>query len=214
MFELLSKDVSEYAEAYTTPESKILQQLNRETHIKVLNPRMLSGHMQGMMLQMISHMIRPERILELGTYTGYSAICLAQGLSTNGIIHTIEYNIEQKEIITRYINEAGLQNKIKLMIGDAMEIIPTLTDTYNLVFIDADKENYLNYYEMIMPKLRAGGFILIDNVLWDGKVLYPGKYTDEETKTIVALNEHIKNDTRVEQLLLPFRDGLSIVRKK
>ena len=210
----LRKEIEAYAERMTTPETEILHQLSRETHLKVLRPRMLSGNMQGKLLQFISQMLKPERILEIGTYTGYSAICLAKGLKNNGLLHTIDNNPELEDIIKKYINKAGLQENIVLHIGEALNIIPTLEENFDLVFLDADKENYMQYYELSLAKLNKGGVIIADNVLWNGKVLYEPSKKDIETQSIIELNNHIVNDPRVENLLLPFRDGLMIVRKK
>lgn len=206
-------DIESYAEAYSTDETPVLKKLNRETHLKVYYPRMLSGKQQGMLLKLISHMINPGRILEIGTFTGYSAICLAEGLPENGILHTIEINPESEEIILKYFAEAGLQKKIKLHIGDAVDIIPTIEERFDLVFIDADKENYLDYYNLVFDKVKNGGFILADNVLWGGKVLNETTSSDPETTGIKRFNEFIKNDNRVEKLLLPLRDGIMIIRK-
>ncbi len=210
----LPKEIEAYAERMTTPETEILHQLSRETHLKVLRPRMLSGNMQGKLLQFISQMLKPERILEIGTYTGYSAICLAKGLKNNGLLHTIDNNPELEDIIKKYINKAGLQENIVLHIGEALNIIPTLEENFDLVFLDADKENYMQYYELSLAKLNKGGVIIADNVLWNGKVLYEPSKKDIETQSIIELNNHIVNDPRVENLLLPFRDGLMIARKK
>lgn len=210
----LPKEIEAYAERMTTPETEILHQLSRETHLKVLRPRMLSGNMQGKLLQFISQMLKPERILEIGTYTGYSAICLAKGLNNNGLLHTIDNNPELEDIIKKYINKAGLQENIVLHIGEALNIIPTLEENFDLVFLDADKENYMQYYELSLAKLNKGGVIIADNVLWNGKVLYEPSKKDIETQSIIELNNHIVNDPRVENLLLPFRDGLMIARKK
>jgi predicted O-methyltransferase YrrM len=206
-------EIIEYAENFSSEESLVLKKLNRETHVKVLYPRMLSGRTQGNFLKMISRMIKPEKILEIGTFTGYSAICLAEGLSEKGMLHTIEINPELEEIILKYFNEAGVSEKINLHIGDAVEIIPTLDETFDLVFIDADKENYLNYYNLVFDKVKNGGFIIADNVLWDGKVLNEPLSSDTETKAIREFNSFIQQDERVENLLLPLRDGLMLIRK-
>ncbi len=208
------KDLEDYAERMTTDESDVLYQLARETNIKVLRPRMLCGKLQGKLLNIISHMIKPGRILELGTYTGYSAICLAQGLPANGLMHTIEKNPELEDIIIKYISKAGLKDKIKLHIGDALDIIPTLDEVFELVYIDADKENYPEYYKMAMGKLAKGGVIIADNVLWSGKVLKESEKDDKETRAIIKFNNIVAADRRTENLLLPFRDGLMIIRKK
>ncbi len=202
-----------YITDHTSAEQEVLRELNRETHVKVLFPRMMSGHLQGKFLQMVSWMIRPGRVLEIGTYTGYSAICLAGGLKEQGVVHTIEINPELEDIILKYVVKAGLSDKIKLHIGDAIDIIPDLDETFDLVFIDADKENYLNYYHLVFDKVREGGFILADNALWDGKVVEEKKRYDKETEGIIKFNDFVQNDDRVENVLLPVRDGIMIVRK-
>lgn len=212
--DFISKGISEYAEKTTSPESEVLKQLERETHIKVLRSRMLSGKMQGRLLQFISQMINPEKILDIGTYTGYSAISLAQGLKKNGVLHTIENNPELEDIIKKYIKKSGLDNKIVLHIGNAMEVFPELHDNFDLTFIDADKENYINYYEEALKITKTGGFIIADNVLWSGKVLKSTEKKDTETEAIKKFNKHVAKDRRTENLLLPFRDGLMIIRKK
>ncbi len=209
---MIDPDIMKYAEMHTQVESAVLKELNRETHLKILKPRMLSGHTQGQLLQLISCMIKPKQILEIGTFTGYSAICLAEGLAEKGMIHTIEYNPELEDIILKYFGKANMNRKAKLYIGQALEIIPTINEVFDLVFIDADKENYLNYYRMVFDKVKNGGFILADNVLWDGKVVTESK--DRETIGIIEFNDFVQNDNRVENLLLPFRDGLMVVRKK
>lgn len=212
--DFIPESISNYAELHTKKEDAVLMELNRETWTKVLRPRMLSGHLQGKILEMFSKMINPEKILEIGTYTGYSAICLAKGLKSNGILHTIDINDELEELIDKYIKNAGLTSKIKLHIGNAMEVIPTLSEKWDLVFIDADKENYSNYYNLVFENVKPGGYIIADNVLWSGKVL--GKYEeqDEETKAIMDFNLKIQEDHRIENVLLPVRDGLMVIRKK
>lgn len=213
-------DLLAYAESHSSPELPILADLNRETHLTQVYPRMLAGHMQGTLLRMFSRMIRPSRILEIGTFTGYSALCLADGLvprqetAEGGWgLHTIEVNPEQEQLIRRYFREAGAGEKITLHIGDATLIIPTLEYSWDLVYIDADKPNYLEYYQMVLPRVRQGGFILADNTLWDGKVLLPAEKMDKDAEGISAFNEFVQSDSRVENLLLPFRDGLMIARK-
>jgi len=210
---MMETDINDYAEAFSSPEPDILKKLNRETNVKMVFPRMLSGHLQGTLLKMISCMARPETILEIGTFTGYSSICLAEGLAEKGLLHTIEINPEFEDIIRKYYNETKLSEKIILHIGNALDIIPSITYMFDLVFIDADKENYLNYYKLVFDKVKNGGFILADNVLWNGKVLKKPLPSDTETKAIKEFNEFIKNDKRVENLLLPFRDGLMLIRK-
>lgn len=205
--------ITEYAVSVGSEELPVLAALDRETHLKVLNPRMLSGHLQGNLLQMISKMIQPSYILEIGTYTGYSAICLAQGLADKGKLITIDINEELEEMVHRYIKIAALEDKIDMHLGHALDIIPTLDYVFDLVFIDADKENYANYYQLVIDKVRPGGYIIADNVLWDGKVLHPEKHTDAETVGIIEFNNLIKADKRVEKVLLPIRDGLFVIRK-
>lgn len=212
--DFLPKEIEEYALKNSDAELDVLKRLNRETHLKMTMPQMLSGHMQGLMLQMFSKMIRPKNILEIGTFTGYSAICLAQGLQEGGKLHTIDVNEEFKEIITRYIKEAGLQGKIQLHIGSAVNILPTLKEEFDLVFIDADKENYSTYYDLVFPKVKHGGFIIADNVLWSGKVLNSPMKMDVETKSLYEYSQKIQSDSQVENVLLPLRDGLMIARKK
>lgn len=211
---LIHPDIEKYAQQYSSPESDVLKRLNRETHAKVLRPRMLSGHMQGKLLEMISFMLRPERIVEIGTYTGYSAICLARGLKPGGKLHTIDHNPELEDFTRSFFDEAGLSSVIEYHIGEASDILPGLKGPFDLAFIDADKENYLHYYEVIMNKVRAGGIILADNVLWSGKVLSEtAAKADVEAEALMEFNKFVQGDHRVENLLLPFRDGLSVIRK-
>ncbi len=212
--EFIDENIEQYALAHSQPENSVLSKLNRETHAKVMQPRMLSGHMQGNFLTMISKMVKPDRILEIGTYTGYSAICLAQGLSDNGKLYTIDVNEELEGMVKKYIKEAGLEDKINVLIGDAMKIIPSLKEQFDIVFIDADKKNYSNYYDLVFDKVRSGGYIIADNVLWSGKVLDLQKNKDSDTLLIDAFNKKVHADERVEHMLLPLRDGLMIVRKK
>lgn len=212
--DFLPERIEEYVLKNTSPESEVLQKLNRETYSKVLIPRMLSGHLQGRVLSMLSQMIQPSTILEIGTYTGYSAICLAEGLKENGTLYTIDINEELETMVNKYFHEAGISNKVNYMVGDAMNIIPTLDVKFDLVFIDADKENYSRYYELVFPKIRTGGFIIADNVLWSGKVLDEAENQDNDTKALVAFSKKVQEDVRVTNLLLPIRDGLMIIRKK
>lgn len=208
-----SPNINKYVETYTTPEKDILAKLNRETHLKIHLPIMLSGHLQGAVLQSISYMINPHRILEVGTYTGYSAICLAQGLADDGHLHTIDINEELKDICFDYICSAGLEGKITQHIGQAEKIIPSIDEVFDLVFIDADKINYGLYYDQVFDKVRVGGFILADNVLYEGEVVLPASEQSKNAKAIHAFNQKIHDDTRVEQVLLPIRDGIMIIRK-
>lgn len=209
--DVINPDLQRYAEDHTSTENDLLRRINRDTHAKVMAPRMLSGHLQGRLLSMISKMVRPQRILEIGTYTGYSAICLAEGLTDDGHLITIDINEELEASVRRNFEQAGLSQKITYIIGNATRIIPALTEEFDLVFIDADKENYTNYYNMVIDKVKPGGFILADNVLWSGKVLMDKK--DKDTRAIVSFNEMIKNDSRVEKILLPVRDGIFMIRK-
>jgi predicted O-methyltransferase YrrM len=190
----------------------VLAKLSRETHLTQVYPRMLPGNLQGTFLRMVSAMLKPKRILEIGTFTGYSTINLAMGMG-EGILHTMEVNPELEEIIRRYIHEAGLEDRIILHIGDALQVIPSLNEQWDLIYIDADKPNYLNYYKMLFDHLRPGGFLLADNALWGGKVLQPGKKLDKDTLGIVEFNEFVQKDDRVENVLLSVRDGIMMVRK-
>ena len=210
--DFISKELSDYVASHTASETPVLRKVNRETNAKVLMPRMLSGQIQGRFLSMISNMIQPKRILEIGTYTGYSSICLAEGLGKDGLLYTIDINEELEGMVKAFIQEAGMENRITQIIGNALDVLPSLNESFDLVFIDADKINYLQYYQLIIDKVRKGGYIIADNVLWSGKVLVPGK-TDKDTTAIMAFNDFVHQDTRVENLLLPLRDGLMILRK-
>lgn len=212
--DFLPETISAYVEKYSEQETELLQELNHETWEKILTPRMLSGHLQGRVLSMLSHMIQPTNILEIGTYTGYSALCLAEGLKENGSIDTIDINEELENFAKKYFDKAGLLNTIKQHIGNALDIIPTLNRTYDIVFIDADKSNYINYYNLVFDMVNPGGYIIADNVLWSGKVTEPIEKMDEDTKTLVAYANHLANDKRVQQVIFPIRDGLMIARKK
>lgn len=212
--EFLPADIEQYAIDHSKAEDQILAELNRETWAKVLRPRMLSGHLQGKVLETFSYMIKPQRILEIGTYTGYSAICLANGLAPNGRLVTIDINDEISHVAQKYIEKSGHKENIHFLIGDAREIVPTLNETWDLVFIDADKENYGVYYDLIFDKIRPGGFIIADNVLWSGKVMDAPELMDDETRSLVNFNEKIQNDPRVDNVLMPVRDGLMVIRKK
>jgi len=210
---IIPEQIETYCEAHTTKENDILYRLNRETHLKFLNPRMLSGQLQGRFLSMISKMIQPVNILEIGTYTGYSALCLAEGLQPNGALHTIEIDEELEEIITKYFNLYTHKEQLHLHIGSALEIISTLKIDWDLVYMDAEKSEYLQYYEMVLPYVRKGGFILVDNVLWNGKVIDTENKNDADTQAIMAFNDFIENDPRVENLLFPLRDGILLIEK-
>lgn len=205
--------LADYILQHTSPEDDVLRGLFRETNLKVLYPRMVSGHLQGKLLEMLSHMIRPRLILEIGTYTGYSAICLARGMKPGGMLHTIEINDELKEMAIKYIDKAGLQDRIMLHTGDAMDVIPELGGGFDLVFIDGNKQEYLAYYHLVFPRLRPGGYILADNVLWDGKVVSSPKAHDKYTRGIIEFNDFLVGDDRVEQVILPLRDGFTVIRK-
>lgn len=212
--EFLDEELDRYVCAHTEDEPEVLQRLNRDTHVNVLKPRMLSGHFQGRVLSMLSHMIQPKDILEIGTYTGYSAICLAEGLQDGGHLLTIDKNEELGDMVLKYIEESGNMDRVKSIIGDAMEIIPDLKREFDIVFIDADKSNYINYYHMVFDKVRTGGYIIFDNVLWSGKVIQELKKNDKDTAVLLELNELIHNDERVQEVLFPIRDGLLVARKK
>ena len=211
--DFLDEKLTSYVETHTKPESGLLQQLNRETWAKVLMPRMLSGHLQGRVLSMFCKMIQPDRILEIGTYTGYSALCMAEGLTPDGKLYTIDINEELEEIVQRYSKQSPYREKIITLTGNATSIIPGLNETFDLVFIDADKENYSNYYDLVFEKVKHGGYIIADNVLWSGNVLKKKSEMDEETQAIDSFNKKVINDNRVENVLFPVRDGLMVIRK-
>ena len=212
--EFLDPKLDEYAGKNTTAESQLLQKVNRETHLEVLQPRMLSGHLQGRFLSMISKLSRPKRILEVGTYTGYSALCMAEGLTDDGKIITIDINEELAPKIQGYFDESPWKSQIELKIGDATKIIPELNEKFDLVFIDADKENYAVYFDQVIGKMNPGGLIMADNVLWSGKVIQEVKPNDSSTKALIAYNEKINTDDRVENILVPIRDGIMMARVK
>lgn len=209
-----NKSLTDYIKAHSSEETKLLEELDRTTHLGVLRPRMLSGHEQGMLLYLLVRMLQPQRVLELGTYTGYSAISMARGLQKGAQLISIDKNDELLPLAQKFVEKAGLQDKIQLLSGDAKKIIPTLTFNFDLVFIDAHKSEYIAYYDLIFEKLRSGGFILADNVLWNGKVVETQTKPDEQTQGIMAFNTYVQQDERVENLILPLRDGLSIIRKK
>ena len=213
--DFLPKNITDYSENHTSPENDLLAKLNRQTHAKILQARMLSGHLQGRVLAMFSQMMQPNRILEIGTYTGYSALCLAEGLSENGKIITIDINEELEDFTRGFFNESPFSEKIDYRIGDAAEIIPTLNETFDIVFIDADKVNYQLYYDLVFDKVKLGGYIISDNVLWSGKVadIQEDKKIDRDTQTLLDFNKMCHNDPRTENLLMPIRDGLMICRK-
>ncbi len=208
----ISEELEKYIAEHSENEPQLLVELNRETHQKVLQPRMLSGHFQGRVLSMISKILAPKHILEIGTYTGYATICLAEGLQKDGTIDTIDVNEELEEIQTKYFQRSEQKNQIISHFGKALEIIPTLNKKFDLVFIDADKPNYINYWNAILPLMNKGGIILSDNVLWSGKILEKTKESDKSTLTLLEYNKLVKEDPRVETVLLPIRDGLTVSR--
>ncbi len=210
--DLFDNSLTRYLEDHADPENSLLQQINRETHLKETKAHMLSGHYQGRLLSLLSKMIGPKRILEVGTFTGYATLCLAEGLPAEGIIHTIDINEELEERVRSYFNQSPFASQIRYHIGNAMDLIPGLDETFDLAFIDADKKNNINYYHIIVEKMPSGGVILIDNVLWKGKVLQ--ETTDSQTQHVLELNQQIASDTRVEKIILPVRDGLLLVRKR
>jgi caffeoyl-CoA O-methyltransferase len=208
----LSQDLEDYIEQHSENEPELLAQLNKETYQKILLPRMLSGHFQGRVLSMLSKLIRPVNILEIGTYTGYSALCLCEGIQTNGQLHTIDIKEELIDFQRKYFDKSPWGKQIFQHLGEAIDIIPSLDLKFDLVFIDADKENYINYFNLIVPKMNKGGVILSDNVLWSGKVIELLEEGDLSTKILVEYNQLLKNDPRVETVLLPIRDGLTVSR--
>lgn len=211
---MIPERIVDYILQHSDQEDPLLAALERETSLKVINSRMLSGHLQGSILRMLSKMMRPQRILELGTYTGYSAICLAGGLANGGELVTIEMNDELESIAIRYFQKAGLGEVIRMYIGDALEIVPQLAGTFDLVYIDADKKHYCAYYDVVFDIITPGGWIIADNTLWDGKVVDNKDFNDPQTEGIMAFNHQIAQDNRVEKVILPVRDGLTLIRKK
>ncbi len=209
----IPQQLDDYVVAHSQSEPKLLQQLTRETYQKILQPRMLSGHYQGRVLSMLSKLINPKNILEIGTYTGYSALCLAEGMQKNGTLHTIDINEELVDFQRKYFNKSNYGTQIHQHLGNALNIIPTLNIKFDLVFIDADKPNYINYFHAIIDKMNIGGVILSDNVLWSGKVVEPLKKEDESTKILLKYNTLLNKDSRIETVLLPIRDGLTISKK-
>ena len=205
--------LDKYILDHISPEEDYLHELDRETHQKVLRSRMLSGHLQGQLLSMISRMIKPHTILEIGTFTGYSALCLAQGLSEGGQLHTIEIDDELESIAKKYFRKAGLNDRIIQHIGDARQIIPSLNDTFDLVFIDADKREYCDYYNLVFAHIPVGGFLLADNILWNGKVIEAEAADEEQTRGILEFNDLVQNDPRVKNVILPVRDGIMLIQK-
>lgn len=209
----LSDEIEAYAEAHTEAESDLLRKLDRETHAKVLRPRMLSGHLQGRFLALLSKIASPNLVLEIGTYTGYSALCLCEGLSEQGKLITIDKNEELETFTRSFFQKSSYDRQIDYRVGDAMEIIPTLDKEFDLVFIDADKVNYTNYFDLIIEKVRPGGLIIADNVLWSGKIVEEVAPNDKDTKALLLFNKKINDDLRVSNVLLPVRDGLMLIQK-
>lgn len=207
-------ELEEYLLAHTDPEPEYLAKINRSTYLKVLNPRMLSGHLQGRVLAMLSQMVQPRRILEIGTFTGYSALCLAEGLTSDGLIHTVEADDELEELIRSNISSSPFAAKVVVHIGDARQLIPTLDEEFDLVFIDGDKREYQEYIELVLPRVRKGGFLLADNTLWDGKVLTEAASKDPQTVAIMEFNNRLTADQRIEKVMVPLRDGLTMIRKR
>jgi len=211
---MIDKDLLNYCEQNSGSEDPLLQFIRRQTYLKVLKPRMLSGHLQGKILEILAKIIGAKNIVEIGTYTGYASIFLARGLAAKGKLTTIDINEELEEMVQDFFNQSGLEDKIDYRIGDALEVIPTLSGPFDFVFIDADKRNYVNYYDLVVDKMKPGGLILADNILWSGKVLSKNrKKIDKETATILAFNEKVNADQRVENVILPIRDGIMLARK-
>ncbi|UCS93512.1 O-methyltransferase [Echinicola marina] len=212
--EFISEQLQNYCEEHTSPEDELLQLISRETHAKVLMPRMLSGHLQGKTLELFTKMQNPKTVLEIGTYTGYSAICMARGLSKDGRLITLDKNDELEDMVRGFFEKSGLSDQIDYKLGNALDIIPELNETFDMVFIDADKKNYINYYNLIIDKVSKGGLIMADNVLWSGKVLKDtSEKIDKDTKVIMDFNDMIQSDPRVENVLFPIRDGIMMARK-
>ncbi len=208
----LPEEIENYATQHSEDEPVLLQELTKKTFLNVLQPRMLSGHFQGRLLSLLSKLVQPKTILEIGTYTGYATLCLAEGLQTNGTLHTIDVNEELQDLQRDFFERSGKGNQIIQHLGQALDIIPSLNTKFDLVFIDADKKNYANYFDLVIEKMNQGGIILSDNVLWSGKVIEEIKQNDKQTQALMAYNQKIKNDPRVETLLLPIRDGLTVSR--
>ena len=208
----LSEELENYAAQHTEDEPLLLQELNKRTHLNVLQPRMISGHFQGRFLSLLSKMVQPRTILEIGTYTGYATLCLAEGLHPEGVLHTIDIKEELTDLQREFFDRSGYGNQILQHLGKAADIIPSLNTTFDLVFIDADKQNYAHYFDLVIEKMNRGGIILSDNVLWSGKVVEEVKHNDKHTQSLMAYNQKIKDDPRVETVLLPIRDGITLSR--
>lgn len=211
--EFISQELDNYVCNHTENEPSLLFELNRKTNLEVLRPRMLSGHFQGRVLSMLSHMIQPKQVLEIGTFTGYSALCFAEGLQEGGRVTTIDVNEELEDLIREYITKSAFKQNIDFILGDAMKIIPSLDTEFDIVFIDADKQNYSNYYDLVLDKVKKGGYIIADNVLWSGKVVEDYETTDRDTQLLMDFNKKVQDDARVQNVLFPIRDGLMIARK-
>ena len=210
----LSEELENYAAQHTEDEPLLLQELNKRTHLNVLQPRMISGHFQGRFLSLLSKMVQPRTILEIGTYTGYATLCLAEGLHPDGVLHTIDIKEELTDLQREFFDRSGYGSQIVQHLGKAADIIPSLNTTFDLVFIDADKQNYAHYFDLVIEKMTRGGIILSDNVLWSGKVVGEVKHNDKHTQALMAYNQKIKDDPRVETVLLPIRDGITLSRVK
>ena len=210
----MDPELEAYSVAHSQPETPLLQKIRRETHLQVLMPHMLSGPLQGSLLAQLIQLMQAKQVLEIGTFTGYATLWMAQALPEEGIVHTIDKNEELEDRVRNYFEQSTVTSKIRYHVGDALDIIPNLTDTFDLVFIDADKENYRRYYELTIDKVRPGGCIMVDNVLWSGKVLAEKKLTDKKTRAMQDFNDHVQQDDRVENVLLPLRDGLMLLRKR
>lgn len=206
--------IDEYIRSHTDEEGALLAALSRDANVNLLRPRMISGHVQGRILKMFCRMMRPRRVLEIGTYTSYATLCMAEGLEEGALIHTLEINDEMEDFIQKYLPHSPYRDKIQLHFGDALELLPNLDEVFDMVFIDADKRLYAEYYDLIFPKVRPGGLILADNTLWDGKVLENPHPSDKQTLGIMNFNDKIMADTRVEKVILPLRDGLTMIWKK
>ncbi|MDR1918790.1 MAG: O-methyltransferase [Tannerellaceae bacterium] len=207
-------ELDQYILAHIDPEGELLEALSRDAHVNLLRPRMMAGHLQGRILKMLCRLIRPRRILEIGAYTGYATLCMAEGIEEDARIDTIEIDVEMEDFMMKYILRSPHKDKIKVHFGDAIDLIPTLHETFDMVFIDADKRLYSDFYDLAFPRLRPGGVIVVDNTLWDGKVAENPQPTDKQTTGILHFNEKIRQDRRVEKVILPLRDGLSIIWKK
>lgn len=211
---ITNPEVELYAEAHTSEEDEVLYSINRSIHLHTANPRMSSGPYQGRFLQMVSELMRPKRVVEIGVFAGYASICMARGMAEGGRLYAVEADEEFESVIRRHLQMAGVVDRVELAMGHALDVIPTLPDEIDLAYIDADKLNYLNYYELMVPKMRKGGWILIDNILWNGKVLYEQPRGDKDTAVLQQLNDRVQSDPRVENLLLPIRDGVMVVKVK